>query len=202
MNLEPCVLSGDVVRLEPLSEGHLGELARVALAAPSVWTHIALPMRNATEVAATLDIALSLQRAGQSITFVTRLVQTGDVVGSSSIFLVDRLVPSVEIGATWIVPAWQRTAVNSEAKLLMLAFCFEQLGCARVELKTDVRNTRSQAAIARLGATREGVLRAHKRRVDGTLRDSVLYSLIASEWPERRERLAHGAATGTPPKAV
>jgi RimJ/RimL family protein N-acetyltransferase len=199
MFFEPRVLTGNVVRLQPLCEEHLGEVTRVALAEPSVWTHIALPMRDADEIARTVAWALSLQGSGQSLSFVTRLVQTGELIGSSSIFSVDPLVPSVEIGATWIVPAWQRTAVNTEAKLLMLAFCFEGLGCQRVELKTDVRNTRSQAAIARLGASREGVLRSHKRRVDGTLRDSVLFSLLASEWPERRERLRERLARGSTP---
>jgi len=196
MQLEPRVLGGEVVRLEPLGEPVLEELARVALNAPSVWTHIALPMRDAAEVARTLAHALARQHAGETLTFVTRLMRTGELVGSTSIFRLDPNVPSAEIGATWLVPRWQRTAVNSEAKLLMLGFCFERLGCQRVELKTDVRNTQSQAAIARLGAQREGVLRGHMRRVDGSLRDSVLFSMLASEWPERRAELRARLARG------
>ena len=98
-------------------------------------------------------------------------------------------MPSVEIGGTWIVPRHQRTAVNSEAKLLQLTHCFDVLGCARVELKTDIRNERSRAAILRLGATQEGILRSHMRRADGSLRDSVLFSIVAGEWPSVRDRL-------------
>jgi len=124
------------------------------------------------------------------------LAATGEIAGGTSIRVVDRALPSVEIGGTWILPAWQRTRVNTEAKLLMLGRCFESLGCERVELKTDIRNTRSQAAIARLGATREGVLRAHMRRADGSLRDSVLFSITAPEWPALRERLQARLAAG------
>ena len=91
--------------------------------------------------------------------------------------------PSVEIGSTWIVPEWQRTRVNTEAKYLQLSHCFETLGIARVELKTDARNDRSRAAMRRIGATEEGTFRSHMRRHDGTLRDSVFFSIVADEWP-------------------
>jgi RimJ/RimL family protein N-acetyltransferase len=98
-------------------------------------------------------------------------------------------VPTVEIGASWIVPEWQRTRVNTEAKRLMLTHAFEVLGCARVELKTDQKNVRSQAAIRRLGAVEEGVHRNHMRRADGTLRNSVYFSILDTEWPLVKARL-------------
>jgi RimJ/RimL family protein N-acetyltransferase len=189
MHLTPQTLSGVIVSLQPLSEEQLPELTAVALAAPEVWTHIVFPMRDAHEIAMTIRHGLSQQRSGLAVLFGTRLVQTGELIGGTSLRLVDPSVPSVEIGGTWILPRWQRTRVNTEAKLLQLTHCFEALGCQRVELKTDVRNVRSQAAIARIGASREGVLRAHVRRVDGTLRDSVSFSMLASEWPERRQAL-------------
>ena len=130
---------------------------------------------------------------------LTRLRDSGKIVGGSSILLIDPELPTVEIGFTWILPEWQRTHVNTEAKLVQLTHCFESLGSGRVELKTDIRNQRSRAAIARIGATEEGVLRAHRRRLDGSLRDSVLFSILASEWPVVRDalraRLDRSAAT-------
>ena len=189
MELSPVSLSGHAVSLEPLCPEHLAAVTAAALSAPEVWTHIPYAMRDAAEVENVLAQALELQARGAAITFVTRVAATGEVAGGTSVRWVDPRVPSVEIGGTWVLPAWQRTRVNTECKLLQLELCFERLGCARVELKTDIRNTRSQAAIARLGATREGVLRAHMRRADGSLRDSVLFSIVNGEWPAVRERL-------------
>jgi RimJ/RimL family protein N-acetyltransferase len=189
MQLLPHVLEGSTVLLSPLSDMQLPELTRVALSAPAVWTHIPWRMQDAAGVAQVAALALELQARGDAVTFSTRLRQTGNLIGGTTIRVVDRSVPSVEIGGTWILPEWQRTRVNSETKFLQLTHCFEQLGCQRVELKTDVLNLRSRAAIRRLGATEEGVLRSHMRRADGSLRDSVLFSIIAPDWPALRERL-------------
>ncbi len=189
MNLLPKVLEGSVVRLEPLTEAHAPPVTAAALSDPAIWTYIPYPMGTAAEVAATLGFALALQERGAAITHVTRLRETGEVIGTTSIRLVDPNVPSVEIGGTWIVPRWQRTAVNSEAKRLQLGHCFDVLGCERVELRTDVRNARSRAAMTRLGAKEEGVWRAHMRRADGTLRDSVYFSIVKTEWPAVRATL-------------
>lgn len=196
MKLAPVTLTGHAVLLEPLCREHLARVTAAALSAPEVWTHIPYAMRDAADVERVLAEALELQARGGGITFVTRLAATGEVAGGTSVRLVDPRVPSVEIGGTWVLPAWQRTRVNTECKLMQLELCFERLGCARVELKTDIRNTRSRAAIARLGATREGVLRAHMRRADGTLRDSVLFSIVESEWPPLRARLTARLAEG------
>jgi RimJ/RimL family protein N-acetyltransferase len=189
VDLTPAPLTGPAVLLEPLAPGHRAAVIAAALSAPEIWAHIPYPMRDASQVERALSHALGLQARGDAVTFVTRLAATGEIAGGTSIRVVDRALPSVEIGGTWLLPAWQRTRVNTEAKLLMLGHCFEGLCCERVELKTDIRNSRSQAAIARLGASREGVLRAHMRRTDGSLRDSVLFSIIAPEWPALRERL-------------
>lgn len=196
MQLTPQILSGHGIRLEPLSESLLQEVTRVALSAPQIWTYIPYPMRDANDVARTLAMALALQGHGEALPLVTRLEHTGQIVGGTSLRLVDRGLPSVEIGGTWLVPDWQRSHVNTAAKLLQLAHCFEQLGCARVELKTDIDNARSRAAILRLGASQEGILRQHRRRADGSLSDSVLFSILPREWPALRERLAARLARG------
>jgi N-acetyltransferase len=196
MHLTPCTLRGAAVWLEPLSAERLPELTRAALSAPEVWAFIPYRMRDAADVEKVLGHSLELQRRGEAIAFATRLAATAELVGGTSIRLVDGSVPSVEIGGTWILPRWQRTHVNTEAKLLQLTHGFEQLGCQRVELKTDIRNLRSQAAIQRIGASREGVLRSHMRRADGSLRDSALFSIIASEWPAIKERLRARVAGG------
>lgn len=193
MDLTPVALEGAVVRLVPLTPDHAEALTAAALSDPSIWTYIPYPMATAADVGATLRLALALQQKGAAITHVTTLRATGEVIGSTSTRLVDPAVPSVEIGGTWIVPRWQRTGVNREAKRLQLAHCFDVLGCERVELRTDVRNLRSRTAMTRLGAKEEGVWRAHMRRADGTLRDSVYFSIVKSEWPAIRARLERGA---------
>lgn len=189
LHLSPVVLSGHGVRLEPVSEPLLPSITRVALSEPSIWTYIPYPMRSASEVGRALALGLELQARGEALPLVTRVEHTGEIVGGTSLRLVDRALPSVEIGGTWLVPAWQRTHVNTAAKLLQLEHCFEQLGCVRVELKTDIDNARSREAISRLGATQEGILRQHRRRADGNLSDSVLFSLLSREWPAARQRL-------------
>jgi len=189
MQLSPVTLTGHGIRLEPLSEPLLAEVTRTALSAPEIWTYIPYPMRTASDVGHALARGLTLLAQGEALPLVTRLERTGEIVGGTTLRLGDRGLPSVEIGGTWIVPAHQRSHVNTAAKLLQLGHCFEQLGCVRVELKTDIGNARSRAAIARLGATEEGVLRQHRRRADGSLSDSVLFSLLPQEWPGVRARL-------------
>jgi RimJ/RimL family protein N-acetyltransferase len=189
MILSPVPLEGHAVRLTPLDEAMLAELTSVALSAPSVWAHIPYRMATVDDVRRVAGQALALQVRGEIISFATRLCASGELIGGTTIRVVDAAVPSVEIGGTWIVPRHQRTNVNTEAKLLQLTHCFDGLGCARVELKTDILNERSRAAILRLGASQEGILRSHMRRADGSLRDSVLFSIVAREWPGVRQRL-------------
>ncbi|MGC4087815.1 MAG: GNAT family protein [Polyangiaceae bacterium] len=189
MKIEACALVGAKVRLVPLGAEHEGAVIREALGSPEIWTHIPYAMRSEADVRARLAQAAALREAGAGMVYVTELLASAEIVGGTSILVVDPRVPSFEIGATWIVPQHQRTFVNSEAKYLQLCFAFETLKAARVELKTDVRNERSQAAIARIGARREGVLRSHMRREDGTLRDSVLFSLVDADWPQAKHAL-------------
>jgi N-acetyltransferase len=189
MRLDAPTLTGQLVRLTPLTPECLPDLTRASLSDPAIWQHIPYRVRNEADVQALLRNALDEFAQGTRCAFATRLCSSDELIGGTSFFLTNATVPTVEIGATWIVPAWQRTAVNTEAKLLQLRHCFDVLGCQRVELKTDNRNLRSRAAIARIGAREEGTLRSHMRRADGSLRDSVMFSIIAEEWPAVRERL-------------
>lgn len=186
--LSPLVLTGPTLELRPVSLELLPAIAERALEAPEIWRHIPYPVRTPEDVKRVLERALALAAHGQGIGFVTQRRPSGDIVGGTSLVLVDAHVPCVEIGGTWIVPRWQRTHVNTEAKGILLAHCFETLGCERVEFKTDALNERSRAALRRLGAREEGTHRCHMRRADGTLRDSVYFSIVASEWPTVRSR--------------
>ncbi len=201
LELTPTTLLGESLTLSPLGDAPLAELTRVALAHPDIWRHIPYPVERPEHVERLVSRLLGLAARGAACSFVTRRRAGGELVGSSSVFLVDAAVPSVEIGATWIVPGWQRTRVNTEAKRLMLAHCFETLGCARVEFKTDELNLTSRAALARIGATEEGTLRSHMRRADGTLRDSVFFSIVREEWPGVRAALDGMLGAGTAPHA-
>ena len=189
MRLQPLALDGDLVHLEPLERRHFGALADIALSSPGIFAHIPYPMKTHADVERLFGIAEKAHPAGSAIVFATCAGDERRPVGTTSIVLVDGDTPTVEIGRTWIAPAWQRTRVNTEAKYLQLTHCFEALGIARVELKTDALNARSRAAIQRIGATEEGTFRRHMRRADGTLRDSVYFSIIAEEWPAVKVRL-------------
>ncbi len=194
--LDPVALEGSHVRLEPLSRAHVPELAQVGLD-PEIWRwNPRLPVASREDMAGYVEAALRQQEAGLALPFATRHLASGRVVGSTRYHRHDPEQPCVEIGYTWIAPPWQRTAVNTEAKYLMLRHAFERLGCVRVELKTDALNARSRGAIARLGAKQEGILRAHMRTASGRLRDSVYFSVLATEWPELKKRLEERLAAG------
>lgn len=186
--IEPVLLEGSHVRLEPLGVQHLPALIEVGLD-PDLWRWTVGQVRTPQDMAAYIEGALAQQRQGTALPFATVDRVSGRVVGSTRFGNVDRSNRRVEIGWTWIARPWQRTPVNTEAKHLMLRHAFEDLGCIRVELKTDVLNERSRAAIARIGATEEGVLRSHMVTKGGRIRDTVFYSILASEWPSVRQRL-------------
>ena len=143
-----------------------------------------------------IDAAHEAARTGEQIPFAIVHQPSSRAVGSTRYMTIRREHRGLEIGWTWIGAAFQRTAVNTECKLLLLGHAFDGLGAVRVELKTDARNLRSQRAIERLGASREGVLRQHMVRPDGSLRDSVYYGVIDSMWPALRERLTRRLARG------
>jgi RimJ/RimL family protein N-acetyltransferase len=180
--LKPVVLEGAHVRLEPLSLTHLGGLCAVGLD-PELWKWIPTPVRDREEMNAYVELALDEQRRGLSMPFATVLKSEGRVIGSTryaNISLKDR---RVEIGWTWIGKPWQRSAVNTEAKYLMLRHAFEILGCFRVEFKTDALNDKSRNAILRVGAKQEGIFRKHMLTYSGRMRDTVYFSILDGEWP-------------------
>jgi N-acetyltransferase len=188
MNLAPVTLHGRAVRLEPLSLDYLDALT-AAGSDPAIFHFVTGCGPTREEMHTFIASALELQHAGSALPFVTIDVASGRPIGSTRF---GNIVPEhkrVEIGWTWIAPAFQRTGINTEAKYLMLRYAFEQLKCNRVEFKTNALNARSRAAILRIGAKEEGTLRAHMLNADGTARDSVYFSVIAPEWPEVSARL-------------
>jgi len=188
MVVAPVVLEGRHVRLEPLKKSHLTGLAAVGLD-PELWRWIPTPVRTMEHMDAYIETALREQEQGVSLPFAQVDRRTGRAVGSTRYGNIDRTHHRVEIGWTWIAQEWQRTAINTEAKYLLLNHAFETLGCIRVELKTDSLNERSRAAILRLGAREEGTFRNHMITSSGRVRHSVYYSIVDSEWPVVKARL-------------
>ena len=192
MILEPVTLAGRHVRLEPLALTHHASLCAIGLD-PELWEFIPYRVTTPEDMAAYIRTALEHQAAGSALPFATVHVSShapsGTVIGSTRYMNIDRANRRVEIGATWIAPPWRRTAVNTEAKYLMLRHAFETLGCIRVELKTDALNQRSRNAIGRIGATEEGTLRQHMVTWSGRLRDSIYFSILDSEWPRVKQDL-------------
>lgn len=188
MLVKPVTLEGNHVRLEPLSLNHLEQLCEVGLE-PELWRWTASQVRTREEMGAYVETALKWQAEGTALPFATISKQTGRLVGSTRFANIDRENRHMEIGWTWIASPWQRTAINTEAKYLMLRHAFEKLGCVRVEFKTDSLNEKSQNALRRIGAKEEGTFRNHMIVHDGRYRHSVYFSVIESEWPEVKARL-------------
>lgn len=191
MNTSPVevpVLEGQHVRLEPLDVRHLDGLCAVGLD-PELWHWEVIRKRSREDMQVYVRKALDERQRGVSLPFATVFLETGQVIGSTRYLNMDPANRRVEIGATWIGRPWQRTAVNTEAKYLMLRHAFEVLRCFRVELKTDVLNERSRRAILRLGAKEEGILRRHVVTDTGRVRDTMYYSILDSEWPPVKSHL-------------
>lgn len=188
MIIKPNTLEGRFVRLEPLSEAHLPALLEVGLA-PELWKWTANIVETTDDLERYVRAALADAAAVRSIPFATIWKESDTVVGSTRFGNIDSANRKVEIGWTWVSPPWQRTAVNTEAKLLMLAHAFEVGRCIRVELKTDAKNEKSRAAMRRLGCTEEGTLRNHMITESGRFRDSVYFSIIEAEWPSVKDYL-------------
>lgn len=187
--LKPVTLEGKTVRLEPLSENQVDELAEVGLDA-SIWNHLLYgSIDNKVKMLAFVRDILSRQKRGTDLPFAVVYKASGKAIGCTRYMAIDHWNRSLEIGGTWYGLAYQRTAVNTEAKYLLLKYAFEQLECVRVQFKTDIENIRSQQAIERIGAVREGVLRNHIIKPDGTFRSSVYYSILDNEWPVIRQKL-------------
>jgi N-acetyltransferase len=188
MVVEPVVLEGSCIRLEPLGAEHLPRLIEIGTGT-DIFAWYTTPVRTAQDMRAFVDTALSEQEAGTAMPFATVERRSGLVIGSTRFAGIDQVHRRAEIGWTWIAPDWQRTAANTEAKYLMLRHAFEVWGCNRVEFKTDSLNVRSRAALQRIGATEEGTFRNHMVTASGRLRHSVYFSVIADEWPVVRAGL-------------
>jgi RimJ/RimL family protein N-acetyltransferase len=187
--LDTPVMRGEHVVLEPLDLSHVDDLFE-ALADDEVYRWNFRPRPSTVEeMAGQVRESLQAHERGIRVPFAQRSVATGRVIGTTSYYNPDEVHRNVMIGYTMLGRPYWRTGINTEAKLMLMARAFDDLGAVRVDWQTDVRNERSQAAIARLGAVREGVLRRHRRRNDGTWRDSVLYSMTDAEWPAARDRL-------------
>jgi RimJ/RimL family protein N-acetyltransferase len=186
--LAPLTLEGRVVRLEPLSLAHLPALAEVGLAA-EIWRWMLSEPRTDADLQAWIAAALAEQAAGREVPFATVERASGRAVGSTRYLNIEPGHRRLEIGYTWLAPAWQGTALNTEAKLLLLGHAFELLGARRVEFKTDSLNERSRRALAAIGATEEGTLRNHMLTAAGRQRHSVYFSVIVEEWPRVRQQL-------------
>lgn len=190
MNIQTVTLEGAAVRLEPIQRKHWKALWEVAKdSAEDIFRWIPYPMRSPEDFEQWADKALVEQERSESLVFVTVERASGRPIGSTRFMNIDRANRRVEIGSTWIAPAWQRTAINTEAKYLMIRHAFEEWGCIRVELKTDALNQKSRNAILRIGAKEEGTLRRHLVTWTGRVRDTVYFSILDSEWPEVKGRL-------------
>jgi RimJ/RimL family protein N-acetyltransferase len=191
--MAPITLTGRVVRLEPLSLEHLDGLAEIGLD-PTLWRWITFPVRTTDDLRAYIEEALRDREAGRAMPFAMIERSSNRPIGSTRFGNIDLLDRRVEIGWTWVAPAWQRSAVNTEAKLLLLRHAFDDLGCNRVEFKTDSLNEQSRSALRGIGAVEEGIMRDHMVTETDRLRHSVYYSVLRAEWPaveaHLRERLA------------
>jgi RimJ/RimL family protein N-acetyltransferase len=188
--LEPVTLTGDVVTLTPLCREDAGALATAA-SDGRLWELWYTGVPTPDGMAADVEARLAEQDAGRMLPFVVRRTSSGTVVGATTFCNIELEAPRLEIGYTWTAASAQRSGVNTESKLLLLTHAFEVLGCIAVEFRTHWHNRQSRTAIAALGAKQDGVLRNHRRLPDGSLRDTVVFSITDAEWPAVRAGLRH-----------
>jgi RimJ/RimL family protein N-acetyltransferase len=184
--IHPITLTGHHVTLVPLSLDHAADL-KLAVQDGELWKLWYTSVPAAEEMGTEIARRLALQDAGTMLPFT--VLSAGRPVGMTTYMNIDSVHPRVEIGSTWYARSVQKTALNTEAKLLLLAHAFEQFGCIAVEFRTHFMNQASRRAIERLGAKLDGILRCHQRAKDGTLRDTCVYSIVAAEWPTIRSHL-------------
>jgi RimJ/RimL family protein N-acetyltransferase len=189
VEIKPVVLTGKHVRLEPMTEEHVPGLAEIGVG-QTFWDFMLYGNINTVDDMRNwvMDI-LARAEKGTDLPFVAIHLTSGRVAGATRYLNIMPNDRGLEIGGTWYGPEFQRTPVNTECKYLLLSHAFETLGCIRVQLKTDLRNERSQKAIERIGAVKEGILRNHMILPDGRYRHSVFYSILDTEWPEVKNRL-------------
>ena len=189
MEIAPVTLTGSVVRLEPLSEVHVPDLT-VAAHDENIWRYMLYSYPDTqTKMLAWVRDILARQAAGTDLAFTIIHRASGRAIGATRYLEIRPLHRSLEVGGTWYATEFQRTAVNTECKYLLLKHAFEILGCVRVQFKTDLRNEHSQRALERIGAVKEGILRQHMITPEGYLRDSVYYSILDREWEGVKTRL-------------
>ncbi len=193
VRVEPVTLTGSVVRLEPLTLEHVEALARVGLE-PELWRWQPAPIASVDDMRRYVTTALEQRRRGVSEPFVIVDQASGHVVGSTRYMEIAPEHRRLEIGYTWLAPAWQRTGANGEAKLLLLTHAFETLGAIRVVFKTETNNAQSRAAITRLGAVQEGIFRQHLIADSGRRRDMVYFAILDSEWQAVKATLVERSA--------
>jgi N-acetyltransferase len=190
MEVRPVVLTGQYVRLEPMTEAHVPGLAEIGVDDDDIWRFMPYGfMRSEDEIRSWVRGVLEHAAAGTDVPFAVIHLGSGRVAGATRYMEIRPEHNGLEIGGTWYGAEFRRTPVNTESKYLLLRHAFETLGCIRVQLKTDSRNERSQKAIERIGAVREGVLRNHMILPDGYYRHSVYYSILDGEWPGVKSRL-------------
>lgn len=189
MDIHPVTLTGRLARLEPLSLAHVPDLT-IAGRSEDIWRYMPYPqMRTEADMTAWIEDMLRRQARGTDLPFAVHHLEAGRAIGATRYMDIQTAHRGLEIGGTWYAAEHQHTGVNTECKYLLLRHAFETLDCLRVQLKTDLRNERSQRAIERLGALREGVLRNNMIMPDGYVRSSVYYSILAEEWPAVKARL-------------
>jgi RimJ/RimL family protein N-acetyltransferase len=189
MEIQPITLTGRIVRLEPLAETHVPDLTRAGQD-DAIWRHMPYGVvRTEEQMTGFVRDVLARQARGTDLPFAVIALESGEAVGCTRYLAIEPSHRGLEIGGTWYAPAHQRTGVNTECKYLLLRHAFEVLGCIRVQLKTDQRNLRSQQAMERIGATREGILRKHMILPDGYARSTVMYSILDDEWPRVKTHL-------------
>jgi RimJ/RimL family protein N-acetyltransferase len=188
IKLDPITLEGNGVRLEPLTPGHEADLAAAA-ADGKLWELWFTAIPSPEQTKAYIATALAGQEDGHVLPWVVRELSEGKIIGSTRYHDIVAAVDRVEIGYTWYAKRWQKSHVNTGVKLLALGHAFDTLGCAVVGLRTDNFNFVSQRAIEGLGAKKDGVIRHHAARRDGSARDTVIYSILASEWPDVKRHL-------------
>lgn len=189
----PVTLEGHGVRLEPLSFAHADALADAARDG-ALWDLWFTSVPEPAQMTAYIVAALQGQANGTMLPWAVRELSTDTIVGTTRYHDIVASIGRVEIGYTWYAQRWQRTHVNTACKLLLMTHAFDALDCGVVALRTDLANTRSQAAITRLGAHRDGVIRHFQVRRDGTPRDTVMFSVLRTEWPPVKERLQRALA--------
>lgn len=188
MNIQPVTLEGRHIRLVPMSLDHL-EALWPAASPPELWAFTSVKLRTIEDLREYVEAALADQAKGVALPFCTVERASNEIVGLTRFGNISPENKRVEIGWTFVTPSRQRTVINTEAKYLMFRHAFGTWGCNRVELKTSALNTKSRQAMLRVGAKEEGTLRRHMINSDGTVRDTVYYSVIAEEWPEVKARL-------------